>query len=250
MSDDALRVKVRISTRAAIVAGRTAIGAATVTITEADLAGLPEHLREELATVIESGETVVSDDPPIVEATMASLIPVLDARAGDRVCAAIARQAAADQATEEARARAEAEAARDAERSEALRAWVAEHGDDDQKARAAEGFLSEPEILEAVAAELIDAPGFEPYSRLYKGDACDCPCAGHVVFKSRPPSVLDSRQYARLAEIRELIGDEARVAPIEHVAACPACKCVPLARIAARVTMPWKGWLLVRNFAI
>ncbi len=248
-NESMLKLKVRISTRAAIVAGKTTTGVVALSITDNDLAGMTRDLREEIAIAYESEETIESSDPPIVEATIEALIPVLAARAKARAAETEKRKKAEARAAEEAKERDRILATTNNARSKALRSWIEENGDDSQKARMAEGFLPEQEMLDAVADELLTITGYAPYTPLHKGDVCDCPCAGHVQFTARqPPQYVDEFMFATLAGLREAAPVGASVEPVEHRGACPRCKCVPLARITAKVSLPWEGWLLVREF--
>lgn len=251
-NENQLKLRVSVSARAAIVAGKTAVGQQALCLSEGDLAALELPLREEIAIAFESGDPLGSlpGDPPIVEATLAAVMPVLQARANARKADADARRAAEARDAEAKLAETRESARVSNQRSKALRTWIEKHGDDDQKARMAEGFLPEDEILEAITEELIDLGGFEAYEPLYKGDACDCACAGAVRFDAAPPKLLDSHQFARLQAAREAAPEGATVEPIEHRAGCPACKCVPIARMAVRVSLPWEGWLLRRQFSL
>lgn len=104
-------------------------------------------------------------------------------------------------------------------------------------------------MLEAVADEMLEMAGYARYVPLYKGEACDCPCAGSVVFTEKtPPPYVDAYVYATLQGLREAVPMGASAEPYEHRAQCHQCQCAPIARITARVSLPWKGWLLVREF--
>lgn len=248
-NESMLKLKVRISTRAAIVAGKTTTGIVTLSLTDNDLAGLSPDLREEIAIAYEAEETIESNDPPIVEATVEALIPVLTARAKARIAETEKRKKAEARTAEEAKERDRVLAVTNNARSKALRTWIEENGDDEQKARMAEGFLPEQEMLDAVADELLTIDGYAPYTPLHKGDVCDCPCAGHVQFTIRqPPQYVDAYMFSTLTGLRDAAPVGASVEPVEHRGACPRCKCVPLARITAKVSLPWEGWLLVREF--
>lgn len=251
MSEDVLIFSVKVSSRAAIMAGKTAVGVRKLSVSPQDLAGLSAELREELALAYEAAEVLGEPpDPPLSEPTFAALVPVLQARAhqrGLRRTDEIRSQARRD---EETAAEQRKVASKEQTRQKALRAWVEKHGDDDQRARMREGFLPEDEILESVADELLDLRGLEAYTPMFKGDVCECGCAGAVTFTAGPPRYLDGYQYQRLQEIRETATATAMVEPIEHRGACPRCKCVPLARITARVTLAWEGWSLVREFLL
>jgi hypothetical protein len=200
----------------------------------------------------EAGETLGKDpsEPAIIEATLEAIKPVLEYRAARRQVLLEEQRKAEARAAEEATVASRDKTARDNARSKALRLWIDKHGDDEQKARMAEGFLPEDEILDDVCAELLDLPGFQVYDNLRKGDACDCACAGRVVITTSAPRYMDAHQFSRLQTAREAVPEGAQVEVVEHRAACPACKCVPIARLEARVTMQWHGWLLVRQYAL
>lgn len=252
MADDVLEIRVQIDARAAIVAGKTAVGNRKLLVTSEGLSKLPVELREELAAAYENGDVLGAalGDLAIVEATLDAVRPTLEARAKARKERVESERVAEARRVEETTAQARAVTARDNARSKALRAWVAKSDDEELKARMAEGFVPENEILDEVANELIDIPGFRAYEPLHKGDACECRCASSVKFDVGAPRYLDTFQYAKLQAVREAAPQGATVTPIEHRAACPSCKCVPLARIAARVALPWEGWMLVRQFLL
>ena len=248
----ALSLSVFVSPRAAIVAGRTSIGVQTLNVPEAELKELPEALRFELALAYETGKPLGEDqsEPPIVEATIAGIRPVLEARASRRAKLDEAQKIADARAAEIALVAAREATANDNARARALRKWVETRGDDEQKARMAEGFLPEDEILDEICAEVLDLPGFRIYDKLRRGDACDCACAHQVDFQEGPPLYMDAHQFARLQAAREAAPEGAKVEVIQHRAACSACRCAPIARLEARITLPWSGWLLVRQYAL
>jgi hypothetical protein len=248
----AFTINVHVSPRAAILAGKSTVGAQTCNIGEEGLSKLSEELRLELALAYEAGEPLGKnpEEPPIVEATLDAIKPVLEHRAQRRRAQAEEQRKAEARAAEEVAVASRDKTAKDNARSKALRQWVEKHGDDEQKARMAEGFLPEDEILDAVCEELLELPGFQLYDNLRKGDACDCACAGRVLITTSAPRYMDAHQFSRLQMAREAAPEGANVEAVEHHAACPACKCVPIARLEARVTMPWHGWLLVRQYAL
>lgn len=247
-----LQLKVHVSPRAAIVAGKTRVGLQSLDVTEEDLQRLPEELRLELALTFETGEVIGQDlnEPPIGEPTLAALEPVLRRRAQRRVVRdEVERKASADRAEADAVA-ARAVTEKGNARSRALRAWVDKNGDDEMKARMSEGYLRDEEILDDICAEMLELPGFSTYDPLHRGHACDCACAGDVRFATGAPQNLDARQYAQLRTAREEAPEGAKVTIHEHKAACPSCKCVPIARLEVRLTMEWHGFELVRQYAL
>lgn len=247
-----LQVKIHVSPRAAILAGKTRVGPQSLDVTEADLGALTASLRLELALLYESGEVLGLDasEPPVGEPTLAAILPALELRAARRARREeAARAAAADRAEAEA-AVARAVTERGNARSRALRAWVEKNGDEEMRARMSEGYLRDEEILEDICAEMLELPGYGPYDMLHRGHACDCACAGDVKFTECAPQNLDARQYSRLRTAREEAPEGAKVTVHEHRAACPSCKCVPIARLEVRLTMEWHGFELVRQYAL
>jgi hypothetical protein len=242
---------VHVSTRAAILAGKSKVGLQTIEITEDGLTKLDETQRAEVAALLEGEPDLGTDprDPAITEPTLEAVKPALDARAARRKAGEEMRRVEDARAAELAAVAARESKAKDGQRAKALRDWVNKHGDDEHKARMAEGFLREDEILEDITDDMFDitAPRYE---LLRRGDACDCACAGSVEFSERGPQYMDSAQFARLTAIRENAPEGATVDAVEHRAACPSCKCAPIARVTARVSVPWNGWLLVRDYSI
>lgn len=247
-----LTITVHISPRAAILAGKTVVGNASFNLMEDGLAKLSEALRLELALAYESGKPIGEDpnEPAVIEPTLAAIMPVLEARAARRKDVTEAERVAKAREAEAAIVNVREATAKDNARSKALRVWVDKHGDEEQKARMAEGFLPEDEILDSICEEMLDLPGFQVYDPLRKGDACDCACAGRVTMTVRAPRYMDAFQFSKLQEAREAVPEGASIEVHEHLAKCPACNCVPIARLEARVTMPWNGWLLVRQYAL
>lgn len=247
-----LTVKIYVSPKAAIVAGKTAVGEMMLSITEQDLQALSVDLRVELADSYAQNEVIGKDpdEPPIIEATLEAVKPTLEFRAASRKKQEENRRIEEARKNEMAVVAAREATAKDNARSKALRAWVEKNGDDELKARMAEGYLREEEILDTICDDLLALIGFEPYETLRRGEACDCGCAGNVKFDIGPPRYLDAFQYQRLQAAREAAPTGATVTPIEHRASCPSCKCVPIARLEARVTMPWNGWLLIKQYSL
>lgn len=247
-----LAITIYVSPRAAIIAGKTVVGMQNLLITEDDLKAVDIDLRIELALAYENKDTIGqgSDEPPVVEATFAAIVPALTHRAAARKVSLEAQRKVDARKAEEDVVAARAVTAKDNARSKALRAWVEKHGDDEQKARMAEGFLREEEILEEISEELLDIPSLNRYETIRRGDACECACAGNVTFEVGPPRYLDAFQFEKLTTARENAPEGSTVEAIEHKAACPSCQCVPLARIEARVSLPWNGWMLVRQYLL
>lgn len=251
--EESLTVQVQVSTRAAILAGKTATGKRSLQLRPADLESLPVELRLEIAVAIENASPIGldPDDPPIAEPTLDAIRPVLQNRADRRKRIEETERTLAARRAEEALVESRAVAAKDAQRTKALRAWVEKNGDDEQKKRMKEGFLPEQEILDEVAEELLDVRGFDVYVAMLKGEVCDCPCAGYVQFTERtPPTHLDMFEFKKLEDVREQLPEGAAAIPVEHQGKCPHCKCMPSTRITARVSIPWEGWLLRREFLL
>jgi hypothetical protein len=247
-----LTISVYVSPRAAIFAGKTRVGAQSLSLDDKLLEALPENLRYELALAYENGEPLgkAEGEPDIVEPSIEALKPALEWRAARRAALEDEKKKQTARAAEEAAVSSRELTAKDNARSKALRSWIDKHGDEEQKARMAEGFLPEDEILDMVCDELLELPGFGPYDALLKGNACECACAGNVKMTVGAPRYMDATQFAKLQAAREAAPEGATVTAYEHRAACPSCKCVPLARLEARVEMPWHGWKLVKQYAL
>jgi hypothetical protein len=247
-----LQVNVHVDARAAITAGKTRVGSQGFTVSEEELAVLPLAERLELALAYEANEVIgtTPGEPVIVEPTLEAVKPVLARRAAKRAEVEAERARVEVRQKEEAAVTARTATDRNNARSRALRAWVDKHGDDNQKARMAEGFLPEAEILEDVCDELLELTGFSAYDPLNRGHACECACAGDVVMSVRAPQYLDDRQFSRLQAAREDAPEGAVVTVHEHKAACPSCPCVPIARLEVRLTMEWHGFELVRQYKL
>jgi hypothetical protein len=244
-------LRVHVSTRAAILAGKTRIGVQAFEVTDQALATLSEAQRLEVALLLEGDPELGSleTDVPIVEPTIEAILPALEKRANGRAATEAKKKADEARAAEMAAEESRAVKAKEGARIKAIREWVAQHGDDEQKARMSEGYLREDEILEDVMDDVFDIQ-FPGYTSLRRGDACDCACAGNVEFLEQAPGYMDAAQFARLVSVRESAPEGATVEPVEHKAKCPACRCVPIARITARVSLPWHGWLLVRDYSL
>jgi hypothetical protein len=251
MSDGDLVLKVHVSPRAAVMAGKVRAGVLSLAITEADLGTLSQEQKEEVARLLEESEVLGSlpGDLPIGEPTMAAVLPAIDCRIAARVAAAARRRADDIEEGERLVAASRGQELKDAARAKALREWVDKNGEDDQRARMTEGYLRQDEMLDMVTQDLLDLPHAE-YAPARRGEACDCPCAGSVEFTASAPLHMDQSQYGQLKKIREDAPEGAVVEPINHVAKCPLCRCVPLSRLSARVSLPWHGWLLRRDFQI
>lgn len=250
---DGLTLRVYVQPRAAIVAGRTVVGAVTLRVRDEDLVPLSPVLREELAEAYAQRSMLGQgpDDPPVSEPTLAAVVPVLAARVAARARAAEAAAAEAAAAAQVATQAAQVASSRDVARTKALRTWVAEHGDAEMRARLAEGFLPEQEILDAVVDDLLDLRGFISYEPMFKSEVCACGCGDAVVFTATsPPTRMEANEFARLQAVREAVPPGAVVIPTEHRGACPRCRCLPTVRLAAKVTCAWEGWLLVREFLL
>lgn len=252
-----MRVRLKVEVRAAVLARRATAGVVSVEVTDDDLRDLPEALLEEFAVVVETD--AVLQGPGVRDATFASIRAALQELAETRAASrALAEQqereglAAAEKTAVDAAARAKDAEDRDRARTRALRAWVNEHGSDDQRARQKEGFLPDSEVVEEVTDSLFEVTEDE-YEALSKGQACDCDrgCAGSVRFTiSTTGFTMDSRQYAVLEKVRETAPSGSTVTPRMHKAACPECKCTPIARMSALVTLPWCGWLLTKEYSL
>ncbi len=251
--EELLTIYVQVSPRAAIRAGKTVTGKRQLQLSAADLQGLTVELREEIAIAFMSNTPIGADqgDPEVAEPTLDAIRPVLEERAKVRKRIEETEKKLAARSAEEALVYQKAVAAKDAQRTKALRAWVEKNGDDEQKKRMKEGFLPEQEILDEVAEDLLDVRGFDVYVPMLKGEVCECGCAGAVQFTERtPPTHLDMYEFKKLEDVREQLPEGAEAIPVEHQGKCPHCKCLPTTRITARVSVPWEGWLLRREFLL
>lgn len=255
-----VEVRVVVTPRAAILARKTCVGTLAVTVTDQDLQELPEVLLEELASVVE--QRTILEGLQASEATFAVVRALLEARlearatrAAEEALAETARRGVVARDKEEEEARRRQEAARVAASEKAVDAWVEEHGDDDQRERRANGFLPTGEIIEEIAQQMfeIDEDDYQP---LRQEEACDCDkgCVSAVQFAVIPllpgDGALDSAQFATLTRIKDAAPRAATVEARVHKARCPSCRCAPLARVAARVSLVWEGWLLTREYAL
>ncbi len=255
-----LQVQVKIEPRAAILARKAKAGVLSVEVTEEHLKDLEEPLLELLAQVVETGE--VLEGPLVSDATFEVVKAVLEDRRRQDLAASteVERQKAAAKiaearAAEEEVATRRARAEREAENKKAIATWVAENCDEEMKDRLDAGFLPDEEIIDEAMHQLFDINEDE-YVSLKKEEACDCDraCAGMVKFTVTPimPGVatLDSRQFATLERVKEAAPEGASVEPRLHKASCPECKCTPIARAAALVTLEWNGWLLKKEYQL
>lgn len=254
------QVRVRINPADAIRAGRSKFGVVAVEVTDQNLESLEGELREELVRIVASGEIVGDgvNDGPIQAPEFDQLAGALRRRAEAHKQAEAASRAA-EEAARIAAARSDEEevvrkreyAAKEAVRQKAIKDWVEEHGDDSQQERLREGLLPEEEILESIVNEVFENLDDQTrYDPIRLEQACDCLCARHVKFTQGPPPTVDGNQFRVLRDIRENAPPGALVETVLHRAACPACSCVPLARLAARVTIEWNGWLLAREYLL
>lgn len=251
-----LQIRVRIEPRAAILARKAVAGVVPVDITEENLQTLSDDQLAELAELVE--QNAVVESPLVSEPTFDVVKSVLQARVEAK-----AKLRAAEEAAEADRRKAEARAAeeeamrrrenkeRDAARARAIAEWVEKNGDDDQRERLAEGLLSEVEIIDEVMHQIFEINEDE-YVPLRKEQACDCErgCAGSVKFLIEPVPQLDSRQFSTLTRIRDSAPDGAKIELRLHKATCPECKCTPMARVAALVSLEWNGWLLKKEYSL
>lgn len=162
-------------------------------------------------------------------------------------------------AAAEARHRNEAEVA-EAEAAErdhkaAVERWLAEHGTASQRARHAEGLLSDIELRDAIRAHLF-APlaDFERYQRLACSDVPhddDCLLTGDCAFGAHDAKGLSDEAYARLTEIRAAMAEieGVTVQPRMHEAECDTCD-QSTERDSALVTIRWGGRKYSREYAL
>lgn len=255
-----LQVQVKIEPRAAILARKAKAGVVTVEVTEDHLKDLAEPLLELLAGIVETGE--ILEGPLVNDATFDVIKAVLEERYAKQKAAGeeadrqqTAKKLAEARAAEEEVATRRARAERDAENKKAIAQWIADNCDEEMVDRLQAGFLPDDEIIEEAMHHLFEVNEDE-YVPLKKEQACDCDrgCAGAVKFTVMPvvPGVatLDSRQFATLERVKESAPQGAFVQPRLHKASCPECKCTPIARAAALVTLEWNGWLLKKEYQL
>lgn len=242
------------------MARKAVAGVVPVEVTEEHLASLDEAQLAELADVVERGETLESRlaSAPTFEVVKAIVDERLSAKAAavDAIRAADeARKGAEARAAEEEIARKRANARRDADNRKAVEAWLDENADEDQRDRFKAGFMSDEEVMEEATHQLFEINEDE-HVPIHKEQACACErgCTGSVRFAVRPvvPNVtpLDSRQFSTLQRIQDSAPERATVEARVHQASCPECKCAPLARLTARVSLEWHGYLLVKEYAL
>ena len=251
-----VEIRLRIEARDAILARKTTIGAVKVPVADEDLEGVPDDTLDQIAQVVAADETL--EGPGVVDATFASVLRGLEARA--------ARRAAELAAEEAARVEAEAAAARvvqdeivrrrkeeqaRARHAEAITKWIEDNCDEGMVERRREGFLKDDEIIEEVMDQIFNIPE-EEYTTIKAYQACDCDkgCTGSVQMSVHHADHLDSSQFAVLAQVREAAPEGAEVILQMRKAACPECACVPLVRMTALVRLPWNGWMLQKAYAL
>lgn len=265
-------VKLFVSPRAAIKAGKAEFGTKDVTVGGADLERLPLSSREELAAVIETNDVVGKGfsvggsahvDLDAQAHTVEDLFSLLSHRAGTRA------EVLKAQAEREERERGDAARAQEAEavakrESEAKKAqqllaiqkWVNKHGSDSQKKRLVEGVLPEGEALESIAEmvceDLTVNSTAQRYQKIVDEEACACACANHVVFDVANADALTEEQYDTVVETREEAKDlgKAKVFAVQHRAKCPTCDCPPVERLSLRVELAWEGLDIVREYTL
>jgi len=255
-----LQVKVRIEPRAAILARKAVAGVLPVDINDEHLTSLAEDELLELAGIVEKGEPLESKlaSEPSFEVVRSIIKERLVAKAAttEAVRAADeARRNAEARAAEEEAMRKRMNVTRDAEYKKAIGAWLEEHSDEELKERFAAGFASDEEIIDEALHQIFEIEEDE-HVPIRKEQACDCEkgCTHLVRFLVAPiaPGItpLDARQFSTLERIKEAAPDGATVEGRVHKASCPNCKCTPLARLTARVSLEWNGYLLVKEYAL
>lgn len=251
-----VEVRLRIAARDAILARKTTIGTVKVTVSDEDLADVPEDMLAQIAEVLADDETL--EGAGIVDATFGSVIRGLEARAARKAAQAAAEEAVRAEVVEAETRAAQEEAARRrqdelarAQHAEAITQWVVDNCDDDMIERRMAGFLKDEEIIEEVMDQIFNIPE-EEHTPIKPYQACDCDkgCVGSVQSFVLPVEHLDTSQFATLEQIRQSAPEGAEVIPQMRKSACPACSCVPLVRMTALVRMPWNGWMLQKAYAL
>lgn len=260
MTHQTLQVRIRIEPRAAILARKTVAGIVAVDITEENLKELTDEELAELADLVEKSavlESPVLDAPTfeVVKRWLEQSVAAKKKFLESQEAAAAEMRAIEARAAEQEVVRKRESRERDAANAKAISAWIEEHADEDAKERHKAGFLAEQEIIDEVMHQLFEINEDE-HVPIRKEQACDCErgCAGSVRFQVVPviPNVntLDSSQFSTLQRVQESAPEGATVQARLHQASCPECKCTPLARFTAHVSMQWNGWLLVKEYAL
>lgn len=251
-----VEIRLRIAARDAILARKTTVGVVKVTVSDEDLADVPEGTLAQIAEVLADDETL--EGAGVVDATFGSVIRGLEARSARRAAQAAAEDAAraaaieaeTRAAQEEATRRRQDELAR-AQHADAITQWVVDNCDDDMIERRMAGFLKDEEIIAEAMDQMFNIPE-EEHTPIRPYQACDCDkgCVGSVQSFVLPVEHLDTSQFATLEQIRRSAPEGAEVIPQMRKSACPACSCVPLVRMTALVRLPWNGWMLQKAYAL
>lgn len=114
-----------------------------------------------------------------------------------------------------------------------ITAWVAEYGDENMKARHAEGVLSSTEVTDAMRNQLFKPfDGFSRYERLQASDVCngyeDYEYSGikyhDVEFTVENEGItLTAKEFEQLRKIHTVAPQGATITPRDHVATCEQC---------------------------
>jgi hypothetical protein len=136
-------------------------------------------------------------------------------------------------------------------------AWVAKHGDENMKARYAEGFLADTEVIDAIRNQTFrPLDGFPRYEKLKASDVCqgyeeygfDEIRYHDVDFTVQKDNiVLTAEEFDRLQEIRAIAPKGAIVSPRNHVARCSDCDNT-ISRLSFRVEIKVGEFLFSREY--
>ncbi len=265
-------VKLFVSPRAAIKAGKAEFGSKDVVVEGTDLERLPLSSRDELAIVVEADDIVgrgfnvggtAHADLEAKAHTVEELFALLSYRAGTRANVLKMQAEQEERERGEAARAQEAEAvakregeAKKAQQLLAIQKWVNKHGSDSQKKRLVEGVLPEGEALESitemVCEDLTINSTAQRYQKIVDDEACACACASHVVFDVANADALTEEQYDTVVETREEAKNlgKAKVFAVRHHAKCSACDCPPVERLSLRVELTWEGLDIVREYSL
>lgn len=131
--------------------------------------------------------------------------------------------------------------------SAALSAWIEGHGSESQRARQAEGLLSENEALDTLRDFLFSTVALERYQKLAPRDIHEDFCEAGATFDVWDLSTLSEEQYAVLVAARES-APGIEFTPQVHVGKCDRCE-GRVSRGSLKAQVEWHGRTLSRQFA-
>jgi len=138
--------------------------------------------------------------------------------------------------------------------SAAAKAFLAEYGTDNQRARHKEGLLPQRELVDLIRERVfarLDA--FDRYAKINADDidhSDDCDHELSPKYMVDAATELDADDYARLSRIRKAAPDGAEVEARKHVGVCTCCTSDRVYKRSALVSVEWHGRKLSREYAI